>query len=271
MWGQSYAVKKATKFIKKNHLEETKDMTRVVKKNPSKDDASLQSSGTSVTQKLSFGMSNSKKDKKKAKITNANDLNLEEQRRKAKVALKHIQETVSLQEDREDDIQLKIKESMTTAKEKLTGGNKRAAIRYMKKVKMYQFELNKVGAAIETLEIQTMSIESSLNHMDVLVAMHEGKNAMQRIEAGTNAEDVEIVLDEIRDTIDYSREIDDILSHPVDDLVIDDDELLKELAEYGSTDTDTSLLESLPEVPQTPIEKNDDQEKESKPFFWNAA
>lgn len=79
-----------------------------------------------------------------------------------------------------DEIQAKIKVTIATAKEKLEGGNKRAAVRSMKKVKLYQVELNKVAAAIDTLKMQTMSIESSLNHMEVLKAMQEGSDAMKK-------------------------------------------------------------------------------------------
>ena len=78
------------------------------------------------------------------------------------------------------EIQAKIKVTIATAKEKLEGGNKRAAVRSMKKVKLYQVELNKVAAAIDTLKMQTMSIESSLNHMEVLKAMQEGSDAMKK-------------------------------------------------------------------------------------------
>lgn len=105
---------------------------------------------------------------------------LSQQEENSQIALKHIQSTIEIQEARLDEIQAKIKVTIATAKEKLEGGNKRAAVRSMKKVKLYQVELNKVAAAIDTLKMQTMSIESSLNHMEVLKAMQEGSDAMKK-------------------------------------------------------------------------------------------
>jgi len=54
----------------------------------------------------------------------------------------------------------------------------------------------------------------------------------EKIQSGTPVEDVDIVIDKSKDTMDYSREINDILSQPIDYIIIDDDDLLKELVAY---------------------------------------
>lgn len=200
----------------------------------------------------------------RSSLSKAQRENIEEQRKNGEGALEYIQEIVSQQEQRENDVAQKIRETKASAKQKLDSGNKRAALRHMKKAKMYEYELNKVGRAIETLEMQTLSIESSLNQMDVITAMLEGKNAMQKIEKGTKIEDVDKLLDEIRDSMDYSKEIEAMLGEPIVDtsIIVDDEELLRELEEYEPINQDTMLVDKLPSAPDLPNKRTNG--------FWNA-
>ena len=49
------------------------------------------------------------------------------------------------------------------------------------KAQFHQVELKKDAAAIKTLEIQTMSIESSLNHMEVIQTTQNGCDTTNKI------------------------------------------------------------------------------------------
>ena len=148
---------------------------------------------------------------------------------KANKALNSIELTIASQEDREQDLETNIKDTVIEAKNKLAAGNKRAALRAMKKVKLEQAELQKVSSVIETLEAQKLHIESSLNSINVLKVMQEGSETLQGLNGSTKVSDIDTVIDNIRDTMEITAEINDILSTPVNNVLVDDDELLREL------------------------------------------
>ncbi len=173
---------------------------------------------------------------------------------KANKALESIQLTIESQEMREGQLENEIRDSMITAKNKLAGGQKRAALRTIKKVKLEQVELDKVSRVIETLEAQKLQIESSLNTIQVLKVMQEGSTTLQNLNSNSKVEDIDVVVDEIRDTMLITAEINEILSEPVDNILVDDDELLKELEEYGNENDNNAIAANanavdLPEVP----------------------
>lgn len=152
---------------------------------------------------------------------------------KANKALNSIELTIASQEDREQDLETKIKDTVIEAKNKLAAGNKRAALRAMKKVKLEQAELQKVSSVIETLEAQKLHIESSINSINVLKVMQEGSETLQGLSGSTKISDIDTVIDKIRDTMEITAEINDILSTPVNNVLVDDDDLLRELEEMG--------------------------------------
>ena len=152
---------------------------------------------------------------------------------KANKALNSIELTIASQEDREQDLETKIKDTVIEAKNKLAAGNKRAALRAMKKVKLEQAELQKVSSVIETLEAQKLHIESSINSINVLKVMQEGSETLQGLSGSTKISDIDNVIDKIRDTMEITAEINDILSTPVNNVLVDDDDLLRELEEMG--------------------------------------
>lgn len=82
------------------------------------------------------------------------------------------------------------------------------------------------------------------------------------------------MIDEIKDTMDYSREINDILSQPIDDtIIIDDDVLLKELAAYTGGSSVDAVKINLPEVSVTLVTnmKTDKEETSYVENIWNTA
>ncbi len=297
MWGQGYANKKAVKFIQKHHLVEgvdrkksTHDSKNIRKKNSQGDETIASCSSISLaSQRSSTSSKNNSKQKKGlfSSMKKTNDTNVSSptpssvstrnlqtpkdkvdvlsfEEKRAHEALKHIKATIGIQEAREEEMENKIKDVMKVAKEKLEAGNQRAAIRSMKKAKLYQAEMNMVAGAIETLEMQTMSIESSLYNMEVIKAMQEGSDALKNMQSGTKVEDVDIAIDEIRNAMDYTSEINDILTRPVDDIIIDDDELLKELAAYNGQFKSTNVQLDLPNVPTSPLKGNEGKDGEEE-------
>ena len=166
----------------------------------------------------------------------------------AQQTLKLIQDTIASQEARDDHLGQEIVALQQDARQKLALQNKRGAIRHLKKMKLKQYEQNKINHAIETMEAQVLTIESAIESAKVLKAMQQGANTMKSFQHGkeSNVEFVDSVFSDIKDTMDYADEIQQILAEPVANVVMDEDELLQELADSMDTTSNTTTPTSRP-------------------------
>lgn len=235
------ASKSAEKFLKNNRKDSnvSDSLSLSSKTSPSFDQLDKRGVAVSIPSSITSPTNHRSPSLKKGSVSYVEHTALE--------SLQVIQKTIESQEIREGELETSIKTNITEAKGKMAIGNRRSAIRSMKKVKLEQVELDKVSAVIEKLEAQKLQIESSLNNIKVLKVMQEGSSTLQKLNNNTKVEDVDIVMDEIRDTIEITAEINDILSAPIDDLLFDEDELLKELEGYQD---DKKI--KLPVVPKKP-------------------
>ena len=182
-----------------------------------------------------------------------------EKQQKAQETLASLQKTIASQEEREAEMDHKISQCTQEAKAKLVAGKKPAAIRCMKKAKLYQMEQSKIAAAIETMEAQILTIESAMNNYKVMQAMQAGSTTMKNLQSETkdnSASFADALICEIRDTMDYAAEVREILSQPVDHVILDDDELLRELQllsadEEAGTAAAVAMEIDLPVAPMT--------------------
>lgn len=194
---------------------------------------------------------------------NGNKMNnfVQKQVAQAEISLHVIMSAISQQENRESDINKKNILALQKAKEKYREGSKRAAIRYMKKSKLYEMELEKVATTIDTMEAQVLTIESAINNVKVLEAMKEGSSAMKSLQGSnscSSAERVNQILDGVRDTADYAAEVTKILSEPIGDISIDEEGLFRELEDMHKETKSTRSLEFiLPEIPNGSLKQSE--------------
>merc|ERR1712176_988943 len=90
-----------------------------------------------------------------------------------------------------------------------------------------------------------------------------GTTTMQKIRTDIGIDDVDNVMDDIKQEMEMAQEINDAIGQPVDPLLTDDDELLEELNALEASDLETQLLApptktsldelSLPTVPDTKL------------------
>merc|ERR1712176_1238905 len=87
-----------------------------------------------------------------------------------------------------------------------------------------------------------------------------GTTTMQKIRTDIGIDDVDNVMDDIKQEMEMAQEINDAIGQPVDPLLTDDDELLEALeasdleTQLLAPPTKTSLDElSLPTVPDTKL------------------
>lgn len=127
----------------------------------------------------------------------------------------------------------------------------------MKRKKLCETELDKIQNVKMTLETQVMNLESAAQNAETFQAMNAGKSAMKKIRDDVGIDQVDGLMEDIREEMEMANEISDAIAQPVDPLAADDDELLAELEQMGADDLEAELLKApaaknevlLPSVP----------------------
>eukprot|EP00752_Nemacystus_decipiens_P001243 g1242.t1 len=158
-----------------------------------------------------------------------------------------LRETLDSLDKRENHIQKKIKAQLLDAKAKSQAKDKRGALFALKRKKMYEGEVNKLNGARMTLESQIIALEGSNMNMQTFNAMRSGAKAMQDARGRLDVDQVDDVMDDIKDEMDIAEQIGDAIARPADDL-FDDDALLEELDMLEEADLEEQLL-APPAVP----------------------
>lgn len=139
----------------------------------------------------------------------------------------------------------------------------------MKRKKLHEAELDKIQNVKLTLETQRFNLESASQNKDTFTAMKEGKNAMAKIRDEVGVEQVDELMDDIREEMEMANEVSAAIGAPVDPFATDEDELLAELEQMQADDLEADLLTvpggeiSLPSVPDAKLpdhKKKEDEE-----------
>jgi hypothetical protein len=117
----------------------------------------------------------------------------------------------------------------------LTDRHLPGALFSLKRKKMYEAELDKIGNIKMTLETQVMNLESAAQNAETFMVMNQGKIAMAGIRVNTDIEKVDELMDEIKEEMEAANEISNALAQPVDPLLHDEDDLLAELEQMSAT------------------------------------
>ena len=130
----------------------------------------------------------------------------------------------------------------------------------LKRKKMYEGEIDKIQNIKMTLETQVMNLESAAQNAATVQAMKAGKNAMTDMRNQTNIEQVDDLMDDIKEEMEMAEEVSNALAQPVDPLMADEDDLLAELHQLEAEDVEEQLLQpakkadiSLPAVPNSEL------------------
>ena len=149
---------------------------------------------------------------------------------------------------REEHIQKKIDAIVADAKKKMAKGDKKGALFAMKRKKLYEKEIEKIFNVKMTLETQVISLESAAQNAQTFQAMQAGTQTMSKIRNEVGIEQVDDVMDDIKEEMELANEINDAIAQPVDPLMADEDDLLAELNELETEDLEAELLRPPPTV-----------------------
>lgn len=180
--------------------------------------------------------------KKRSRVTEQDKavLQLKQQRDK----LKQYQKKISLQLEKEREL----------ARQLLRDGKKEKA-KYLLKKKRYQEQLlDKTENQISNLEQMVQDIEFTQIEMKVIEGLKVGNDCLKKMHEIMSIEEVERIMDETQDAIDYQKQIDEMLAGSLTDE--DEDAILAELDAITQEET------MLPEVPTEPLPEVPKAEKD---------
>lgn len=148
-----------------------------------------------------------------------------------KKAIVELREHVNLLNKKQSHLQTQIATQEGEARRFLGAGNKTMAKNALKKKKVYEGQLVKLDAQIDSLEQQLFSIESANMNLETMRAMKQGARAMKAMHAGMDIDTVDETMDDIREQVELGDEISDAISRPIYTGVndVDEDELDEEL------------------------------------------
>ena len=134
--------------------------------------------------------------------------------------------------------------------------NKKKALILLDKMKRMESEVVKNDWVKSLLEKQISVLESSVINKQVTDALREGNNVVKNAQKSVNADQIEDLMDDIRETEDIQQTIADAFSRNVQD-VCDNPELLDELEEImrGEQPLNNPTI-IMPVAPKRPIEIN---------------
>ena len=195
-----------------------------------------------------------KKQKKETRVTEQDKaiLQLKQQRDKMKQYQKKI--NAQLQKDRE------------TAKLLLRDGKKEKAKLLLRKKKFQEGLLEKTDGQLDNIERLVHDLEYAQVEMQVVEGLKVGNESLKKLHQIMSLEDVEKIMDETQEGIEYQREIDEILgagltNEDEEDVMKELDEIIKE-SMPAAPQTEEELV--LPDVPEDKIRERQEKEDSTR-------
>uniref|UniRef100_A0A8C5DPB9 Charged multivesicular body protein 6-like n=1 Tax=Gouania willdenowi TaxID=441366 RepID=A0A8C5DPB9_GOUWI len=109
-------------------------------------------------------------------------------------------------------ITLQVEKERLLAKQLLNNGKKEKALLLLKKKRFQDQLLDKTENQISNLERMVQDIEFMQIEMKVMEGLKVGNDCLKSMHEIMSIEDVERILDETQDAVDYQRQIDEMLA-----------------------------------------------------------
>uniref|UniRef100_A0A8D3AK56 Charged multivesicular body protein 6 n=1 Tax=Scophthalmus maximus TaxID=52904 RepID=A0A8D3AK56_SCOMX len=189
--------------------------------------------------------------KKQSRVTEQDKAVLVSQRDK----LRQYQKRINLQLDKERQL----------ARQLLKNGRKDKALLLLKKKRYQDQLLDKTENQISNLERLVQDLEFAQIEKRVIDGLKVGNDCLKKMHEVMTIEEVERIMDETQDAIDYQRQIDEMLSGSFSQE--DEDAVLAELEAITQGDVELPEVPSdeLPDVPQAAEEKPERERSRKKP------
>ncbi|XP_060950777.1 charged multivesicular body protein 6 [Limanda limanda] len=162
-------------------------------------------------------------------------------------------------------INLQLEKERALAKQLLRDGKKDKALLLLKKKRYQDKLLDQTENQISNLERLVQDLEFAQIEKTVLDGLKVGNECLKKMHEVMSIEEVERIMDETQDSIDYQRQIDEMLAGSFTQE--DEDAVLAELEAITQGDVDLPEVPSdaLPDVPEEEEEKPEQERPRKKP------
>ncbi|XP_037134256.1 charged multivesicular body protein 6 [Syngnathus acus] len=152
-------------------------------------------------------------------------------------------------------IELQLEKERLLAKQLLKNGRKDKALLLLKKKRYQDQLLDKTDNQISNLERMVQDLEFAQIEKKVIDGLRVGNECLKKMQQVMSVEEVERILDETQDSIEYQRQIDEMLSGSLSQ--DDEDAVLAELEAITQEDVLLPDVPShqLPNAPEAAEEK----------------
>ncbi|EGC34170.1 hypothetical protein DICPUDRAFT_56026 [Dictyostelium purpureum] len=161
--------------------------------------------------------------------------------------------TLEMLEKRQKFLQERSDREELEAKKLVVQKKKREALLCLKKRNNFLNEVNKLQGSYDTLSSQIFALENAKMNMEIMNSMREGAQSLKELHGHLTVDKVDDTIEEIQTQMEIHEEISRAISQPLGTQLDDEEDLLRELAEYEQEDLDMQLLnikapsrESLP-------------------------
>lgn len=157
-------------------------------------------------------------------------------------------------------INVQIGKDRNVAKQLLHDGRKDKAKLMLRKKKFQESLLEKTDGQLDNIDRMVTDLEFAQVESQVVQGLKVGNESLKKLHQLLSLEDVEKIMDETREGIEYQQEIDDLLSGGLS--AQDEDDVLAELDAIVQAE----VTDELPDVPddELPEEKRKERARKEK-------
>ncbi|PNH01738.1 Vacuolar protein sorting-associated protein 32 1 [Tetrabaena socialis] len=150
-------------------------------------------------------------------------------------------------EKRKSLLEKRVDAELEKAKDFTRLKKKPQALQCLKKKKLLENEISNLDNMIMRVNEQRMMLEGQRTTTEVVSSMHTAALAAKDNMKAMKIENVDKVLDEINETTDQMRQLNEVFANPLGlGTDLDDDELMNELEELEASELDKELLQPAP-------------------------
>jgi len=149
-------------------------------------------------------------------------------------------------------IQLNLEKERELAKKLLKDGKKDRALLLLKKKRAQESMLAKTDNQLDNLEQLCGNLEFAQIEAKVVDGLKAGNESLKQLQKMMSLEDVEKIMDETREAVEYQNEIDALISG-ANLTQEDEDAIMAELEEITQVDLPEVPTEKLPEAPTVDV------------------
>ncbi|KXZ44906.1 hypothetical protein GPECTOR_61g859 [Gonium pectorale] len=162
-------------------------------------------------------------------------------------AIQNLTEHEETLEKRKELLEKRMEAELEKAKEFTRLKKKAQALQCLKKKKLLENEISNLDNMIMRVSEQRMMLEGQRTTTEVVSSMHTAALAAKDNMKAMKIENVDKVVDEINETTDQMRQLNEVFANPLGlGTDLDEDELMGELEELEASELDKELLQPAP-------------------------